>query len=306
MQFSPLSPAAIALSLPLLLLGHVSAAGATCETVTTNLLSNPSFESGEVSPWSVIDGTGTIISDTSDGGEYALQVYGTTYFGVEQAVTGLTVGETYTLSFDYKLISSTLSGSWLCEFFIETAYGTAVAEATTSYSSTDPTWYTLSASWTATSASCEFIMWAYCPTGVSHRPYIGFDNAQFLSQETVCSSSSSATPTPTTQALSVSSSASGLPSTSSSLPSSSPSSTVVTSTSASGLSSSAVFTLSTSSSAISSAGVSAISSASVSSAVSTNKLALFISKRFASSVRACLFIQPITFFFLYSQSFAVL
>jgi hypothetical protein len=58
-----------------------------------NLLTNPSFETGDISPRVVTEGAPTIVSDTSDDGDFTLQLSGANFYhGFQQFVSDLVVG----------------------------------------------------------------------------------------------------------------------------------------------------------------------------------------------------------------------
>ncbi|KAJ5160600.1 uncharacterized protein N7482_007604 [Penicillium canariense] len=151
----------------------VTSTQVNCNDVPINFSANPSFETGELAPWikypdgEVYD-TPTVISDSSDDGDYVMQMTGAEgYHAAEQTVNGLTVGITYTLSFDYKM-----TGAGSSYLFIEHDGNQVLASAMASPSTE---WQTISGTLTATSTSHVFVIWAYFMNPTT----LEFDNAKF-------------------------------------------------------------------------------------------------------------------------------
>ncbi|KAL4749611.1 hypothetical protein BDW72DRAFT_194642 [Aspergillus terricola var. indicus] len=154
-----------------------------CSSVSTNLLSDASFETGELGAWTPWFGTSTVVNDHSDAGEYALTITSPSspYRSIRQTVTGLTVGTSYTLSFDYRikellLVQSTAT----CLMYLEYDGNRILASGSYSYvPGVTPEWTTISGTLTASAAEHSFVMWGYCGTTTLHGPVLEFDNARF-------------------------------------------------------------------------------------------------------------------------------
>ncbi|PYH94021.1 hypothetical protein BO71DRAFT_484075 [Aspergillus ellipticus CBS 707.79] len=149
------------------------------------VLSNPSFESGDLSPWAVDSdyGSATIVSDSSDDGAYAVSLgYELGGLGaIYQTVDDLVVGDTYTASYDYKIESAKFPSS--CVFFLAID-GIIQKERLTmkalSYTASGTSWNTTSSSFTATSTSHGLFIFVECTDAMSSVPVVYVDNAKFI------------------------------------------------------------------------------------------------------------------------------
>ncbi|PYH80097.1 hypothetical protein BO82DRAFT_393421 [Aspergillus uvarum CBS 121591] len=159
-------------------------------TWTDNALSNPSFDSGVLTPWAVYNGYGTasIVADTSgDGGYVAAMVPSSSSYAVlYQTLTDLVAGDTYSLSFDYKIQSATRSGT--CNFYFAIDGIVASSRITTTvngyiqYGTTETDWQTLSTTYVPTSSSLDMYIQVICSSGIrgiAAQPTIYVDNTQF-------------------------------------------------------------------------------------------------------------------------------
>ncbi|RAK78850.1 carbohydrate binding domain-containing protein [Aspergillus fijiensis CBS 313.89] len=190
-SFSPIS-AAVLLVQPFLAAAEtrvVTGTTLSC-TWTDNALSNPSFDSGVLTPWAVYNGYGTasIVADASgDGGYVAAMVPSSSSYAVlYQTLTDLVAGDTYSLSFDYKIQSATRAGT--CNFYFAIDGITAASRITTTvngyiqYSTTETDWQTLSTTYVPTSSSLDMYIQVICSSGVrgiAAQPTIYVDNTQF-------------------------------------------------------------------------------------------------------------------------------
>ncbi|OJJ42439.1 hypothetical protein ASPZODRAFT_137253 [Penicilliopsis zonata CBS 506.65] len=196
----------------------VTSTSVSCESIENNALQNPSFETGELSPWTTYAGTGVVVSDTTDNGDYVLEAGGastTTNSEVfTQQMTGLEIGYTYTAAYDYAVSKlATVSSRMECSFEIimDSISGTVVANAVFAFTPVNTAWNTLSGTFTATSTEHTFYMYSYCTYGVTYKPTIRFDNAKFLGPPVESCTTVTMT---STVAVSTSSPASSIPSTS--------------------------------------------------------------------------------------------
>ncbi|PYH43492.1 uncharacterized protein BP01DRAFT_384426 [Aspergillus saccharolyticus JOP 1030-1] len=158
-------------------------------TWTDNVFLNPSFDSGAIAPWAVYDnyGTATVVADdANDGGYVAVLVPDTSSDAViYQTLTDLVVGDTYTLSFDYKIQSSTRSGTCNAYFAVDGIdalnHITLTASGYIQYSTTATDWQTLSTTYVPTSSSLTMYIQITCSSyvrGVAAQPTIYLDNTQ--------------------------------------------------------------------------------------------------------------------------------
>ncbi|PYI09856.1 hypothetical protein BO78DRAFT_394722 [Aspergillus sclerotiicarbonarius CBS 121057] len=152
-------------------------------TTTAEFLTNPSFDTGTLNPWEVLTGYGSVsvVQDTAyDRGYVANLAEGYTLSAVYQTVTGLTVGASYTLSYDYMIDSAARSGTaafYLCVDGVASA--NRLTDKVVSYTTAGTSWETLSTTFTPTSDTHEFYIFVYVITA-STDPDILLDNAQFL------------------------------------------------------------------------------------------------------------------------------
>ncbi|KAJ5371761.1 hypothetical protein N7517_003767 [Penicillium concentricum] len=160
-----------------------------------NVAQNPSFELGSLSPWAVYQtqGTSSVVADASDDGGYVAALTPATsgWGSLYQSLTDLTVGQTYTLSFDYKIASAVNSGTCNFYFAVNGVFGTNRITTTPmgyvaySGSSTTPaasSWRTLSTTYAPTSTNLDLMLFVIC-SGNSRlpqaMPQVYFDNVQF-------------------------------------------------------------------------------------------------------------------------------
>ncbi|PWY84787.1 hypothetical protein BO70DRAFT_428393 [Aspergillus heteromorphus CBS 117.55] len=147
------------------------------------LLTNPSFDTGSLSPWAVLSGYGsaTVVEDTADDRGYVALLGDTsTLTAVYQTVTDLVVGDSYTLSFDYSIESAARAGEaafYLCVDGIASA--NRLKNKAVPYTTTGTSWQTLSVTFDASSTTHEFYILVYVVTS-STEPQVYLDNAQFL------------------------------------------------------------------------------------------------------------------------------
>ncbi len=114
-----------------------------------NVVGNPGFETGALSPW-VASGNGAAVADGNAlSGSYALKASGA-YNGAEQVVTGLSPNTTYTLSGwvkvtnagDYGYIGvKNYGGSERDQLNVATSYARVALTFTTGSSNTSTTIY---------------------------------------------------------------------------------------------------------------------------------------------------------------------
>ncbi|OOF94899.1 hypothetical protein ASPCADRAFT_131482 [Aspergillus carbonarius ITEM 5010] len=154
----------------------------TC-TTTAEFLTNPSFDTGSLTPWKVLTGFGSasVVEDTADDRDYvATLAEGYSMSAVYQTVTGLNVGSSYSLSYDYMIKSATRPG--IAAFYL-CVDGVASANRLTlkalSYTAAGTPWESISATFTPTRDTHEFYILVYVTTS-STDPEIFLDNAQFL------------------------------------------------------------------------------------------------------------------------------
>jgi hypothetical protein len=154
----------VAVLLRVLLYGQSSMAETTiitstdvnCQNTPRNFLTNPSVETGDINPWGKYKGSicslPLVIRDSSDDGNYAMKIGPLGgYWAAQQTVTGLTIGTTYTLSYDYKPTSGIAY-----DLFIELD-GHLLASAALRYSPRAG-WKTISGTWEATSTSHTMVI----------------------------------------------------------------------------------------------------------------------------------------------------
>ncbi len=67
-----------------------------CGSGSSNLVSNPGFETGSLSPWINLSGA-SVVSNNAHTGNYAVQT-GNANSGVSQTISGLSSSHTYTLT----------------------------------------------------------------------------------------------------------------------------------------------------------------------------------------------------------------
>lgn len=233
--------------LPLLLASSTTAERApTCTTHEVNLLQNPSFESGSLAGWSLVEDNMVVFSDphAADGHYYlkrALHSNGD-ISGVYQPITGLVEGSTYTVSAQWRIQKPIPGRRVSCDlaFYM-------VGDTSTSYvggyenlraTPENTAWSTVSAQFTADGSSGTFFIYLHCPKVRHHQARAALDDIKILSGETTtscASSSTSSTATPVAS-ISVPSSVNPLPSStiipphlSTTKPSSSPAATSVVS-----------------------------------------------------------------------------
>ncbi|PYH48703.1 uncharacterized protein BP01DRAFT_353010 [Aspergillus saccharolyticus JOP 1030-1] len=192
------------------------AAVVTCNNEIVNAFSNPSFETGDASDWTAWIAAATprsmgqVLSGEASEGEYYLSMnpdpYHYTY--IEQSITGLEPGQSYTLSVDYKL--SALASSipslynqcylgWMLDgwssFYDRITLAAAVGGA-------DPAWSTYSIPFTSTTSSHTMMLVFSCNDYTTYT--FDFDNILLpLSTQQVCTTSTPVvTPTPSSVAIS--------------------------------------------------------------------------------------------------------
>ncbi|PWY96244.1 hypothetical protein BO94DRAFT_570589 [Aspergillus sclerotioniger CBS 115572] len=152
-------------------------------TTTAEFLTNPSFDTGSLSPWNAMTGFGSasVVEDTADNrGHVATLAEDQTMSAIYQTVTGLTVGASYTLSYDYMIKSAGMVGSaafYICVDGIASANRLTLQGVT--YTAAGTSWETISTTFTPTSDSHEFYILVYVVRS-STDPEILLDNAQFL------------------------------------------------------------------------------------------------------------------------------
>ncbi|KAL4738489.1 hypothetical protein BDV11DRAFT_205945 [Aspergillus similis] len=154
-----------------------------CSPISTNLLSDPSFETEELGAWTPWFGTPTVVSDNSDAGEYALTITSPSspYRSIRQTVTGLTVGTSYTLSFDYRIKELLLvQGPATCLMYLEYDNNRVLASGSYNYvPGVTPEWTTISGTLTASATEHSFVMWGFCGSTTVNGPVLEYDNARF-------------------------------------------------------------------------------------------------------------------------------
>ncbi|KAJ5636193.1 uncharacterized protein N7484_009506 [Penicillium longicatenatum] len=166
-----------------------------------NFFLNPSFETGDLTDWTSLSPYGSIdygtvaSGDASDVDDYFVIPSNDQYEYLMQELTGLEIGETYTLSVDYKLVWTTAteptSSANLCNMaFSQHSWSSLISGIKTSYSSADAEWTTYSINWSPTASTVNL----YFIFGCIENTSIRLDNFKAVGPGEVCTTS---TPTPT-------------------------------------------------------------------------------------------------------------
>ncbi|RAO73482.1 uncharacterized protein BHQ10_009494 [Talaromyces amestolkiae] len=172
----------------------------TDTTVSTNLLSNPSWEDG-LSPWSYYYPRTTTTAQAIDGSQSLLTsgVYPFQY--IYQTISGLVPGTTYQASVDFMVV---ITNAAITEFCTVDLYHDSASAAnlingnTASYRSTNSQWLTLSGPFTATTESHIFGIYITCSPYRIAQVAIYIDNAKFiLDTTTQACTTTTRTSTPT-------------------------------------------------------------------------------------------------------------
>ncbi|OJJ99006.1 hypothetical protein ASPACDRAFT_79701 [Aspergillus aculeatus ATCC 16872] len=197
-------------------LAHSVAASVTCSTEIVNAFSNPSFETGDATDWTawIASATpstmGNVLSGEASDGNYYLSIDAATsvWKYIQQPVTGLQVGKTYTLSVDYKVtaaiasipaIYNTCYMGWMVDRW-SSVLGRITVPAI--LGGLDPSWETYTYSFTPTSSS-HTMMFLFACSGYTT---FNFELDNFvlpLSTQQVCTTSAEVV-TPTTSAVAIS------------------------------------------------------------------------------------------------------
>ncbi|KAJ5691835.1 hypothetical protein N7462_001258 [Penicillium macrosclerotiorum] len=175
----------------------------TCTSLDT--IENGSFEDGSTS-WGFASGTsGSVVSGDAADGDYYVQTSATsTSVSVllYQRLSNLLAGNTYGVSFEYRVVPNSNSQSMTCYFkMYMDSFTTAGLLAQTSISVTSSTtsWSTLSGSFTPTSSGTHtFEIYGYCTGSTTYAgAAIDLDNIIISGTTSSTCTTSTVTPSPT-------------------------------------------------------------------------------------------------------------
>ncbi|KAJ6112297.1 hypothetical protein N7523_008358 [Penicillium sp. IBT 18751x] len=181
--------------------GSTTSGDVTCTdtTVSTNLLSNPSWEDGTGS-WSYVYPVAWTTAQESDGSHSLLLNGIYPFWQVSQTISGLVPGTTYQASIDFLLVISQVAITESCAVYLfHDSLSTAniINRNFAIYNkNSNSQWVTLSGPVTATSESVMFGFYASCTPYRIPQVIAYLDNAKFILETTtqVCTT---ATPTST-------------------------------------------------------------------------------------------------------------
>ncbi|KAJ5414523.1 hypothetical protein N7509_001150 [Penicillium cosmopolitanum] len=179
-------------ALPLLLASSATAEkDVTCTTNEVNLIQNPSFESGSLSGWKLVeDNMHLATGHKAAHGDCHLERSSKSnepLSGVYQEVSGLVKGSTYTVSAQWRIQKPVANGKAACDlaFYMVGGRSTSYLGGYENLRATpeNTAWKTVSAEFTAKSTSETLYVYLFCPVVKRHQAKADLDNIKLLSGE---------------------------------------------------------------------------------------------------------------------------